>query len=98
MQEWVTEPGALRTILELKELRAGDEVQFYDHEWRSPSNYGSRAENPHVVRLEAHEIRTVIESYCNDELRSTHDVFSTKKGRWAIVGWRRPLKERDDGR
>lgn len=93
MQEWVTEPGALRTILELQELRAGDEVQFYDHEWPVES-LRDHMTNPHVVRLNAHEVGIVITSYCNDELRSTHDG----KGRWTIVGWRRPLKERDDGR
>lgn len=88
--DWVEDPAALRTILELKMLEPGDELRFFDHEWR-PSVFGCYQVNPHTLRLGGGEVHNVLESYTNPELRSTHD--SRKPGRWTLVGWRRPTKE-----
>lgn len=79
---WVRDPNALLTILALKMVEVGDECEFYDRD--TGKSYTKRVDGPNSVER-------VLESYNNPELHSTHDI---DKGKWKLLGWRRPLKEK----
>ncbi len=86
MSKWVTDPAALRAIITLRGIQAGDEIlQEYVYVGESPSLRKHGELQADTLRDQA-VVELVHEAYDNPEL-----VY---KSAWKLVGWRRPRRRK----
>lgn len=99
MNDWVTDPRALRTLLELGGLQVGDEVILrHDPSWNIPRALeGARAKVIYIpaprtqgTNVGGTAAHVHITQCSNEYFVCAPDSFPWEIGKQHIVAWRRP--------